>query len=157
MCGIKPCHAFTIATTDTQFCTILHLSGHRSLGDIGRSARGGGGLRQMNFNENLVNGSDTSQGVHRGRPYDGKEPESYLRPKSSRKKEIPAATILDWLSPTAKGPNEKEQQRLQRLEREFIDKLIVAYERALEDGLPPNTAIASMLEWVSRECPRLLP
>jgi len=50
-----------------------------------------------------------------------------------------------------------EQERLQRLEGERIDRLIEGYERAVEDGLPPNRAIASMLEWVSRECPRLIP
>ena len=85
--------------------------------------------------------------------------ESYLRPKpeNTRQKEKPASSTLDWLIPTAKQPNEREQERLQRLEREFVDRLIENYERAVEDGLPPNTAIASMLEWVSRECPRLLP
>ncbi|HWJ19822.1 MAG TPA: hypothetical protein VNR65_13955 [Geobacterales bacterium] len=113
----------------------------------------------MNFNENFVNGSDSSQGVHKGRLFDREDRESYFRPKSenARRNEKPASSTLDWVSPAAKEPNEREQERLQRLEREFVDRLIENYERAVEDGLPPNTAIASMLEWVSRECPRLLP
>jgi hypothetical protein len=107
----------------------------------------------MNFNENFVIGSTPLQGVQSA------EAESYLRPKSenARNKNKPASPTLDWVSLKAGASNEREQQRLQRLEREFVDRLIVAYERAVEDGLPPNTAIASMLEWVSRECPRLLP
>ena len=111
----------------------------------------------MNFNENFVNGSDPSQGVHRGRLFDSEEPQSYLRPKSENKKEKPASPTFGWESSTAKGPNEREQERLQRLEREFIDRLIEDYERVVQDGLSPNTALASMLEWVSRECPRLVP
>lgn len=113
----------------------------------------------MNFNENFVDGSDPSQGVHRGRSFDRKERESYPRPKSenARKKEKPELSTLDWVSSAAKEPKELEQERLQRLEREFIDRLIEDYERVVQEGLPPNTAIASMLEWVSRECPRLLP
>ena len=113
----------------------------------------------MNFNEIFVNGSDPSQGVHRGRPFDREEPEFHSRPKSenARKKEKPESSTLDWVRSTAKGPNEREQERLQRLEREFIDRLIEDYERVVQDGLSPNTAIASMLEWVSRECPRLVP
>ena len=53
--------------------------------------------------------------------------------------------------------SEREQERLQRLEREFIGRLIEEYERAVENGLPANRAIASLLEWASRECPRLHP
>ena len=108
----------------------------------------------MNFNENFVNGSDPSQGVTRVGPYDGAGQESYPRPKSEN---ALLKETLDWMSSMAKRSNEREQERLQGLEREFIDRIIEAYERAVEDGLPPNTAIASMLEWVSRECPRLLP
>jgi len=111
----------------------------------------------MNFNENFVNGSDSSQGVRSRRLFDSEE--SYLRPKSenARQKDKPASSTLDRVSSTAKGSNEREQERLQKLEREFIDRLIEDYERVVQDGLPPNTAIASMLEWVSRECPRLIP
>ncbi len=113
----------------------------------------------MNFTENFVNGSDSSQGVRRGRSFGSAEPESYLRPKPEnvRQKENPASSTLDSVRSKARGPNEREQEWLQRLEREFIDRLIEDYERVVEDGLPPNTAIASLLEWVSRECPRLLP
>jgi hypothetical protein len=111
----------------------------------------------MNFNENFINGSDPSQRVHRERLFDSEG--SYLRPNSenARQKEKPASSTLDRVSSTAKDPKESEQQRLQRLEREFIDRLIEDYERVVEDGLPPNAAIACMLEWASRECPRLVP
>ena len=111
----------------------------------------------MNFN--VVNGSDSSQGMHQGRSFTSEEEESYLCPKSenARQKEKPESSTLDWVSSAAKPPKEREQERLQRLEREFIDRLIEDYERVVQDGLSPNTAIASMLEWVSRECPRLLP
>ena len=113
----------------------------------------------MNFNENFVNGSNSSRGVRRGRSFDSAEPESYLRPKSenARQKEKPSSSTLNSVSSMARGPNEREQERLQSLEREFIERLIEDYERVVEDGLPPNTAIASLLKWVSRECPRLLP
>ncbi len=62
----------------------------------------------MNFNENFVDGSDPSQGVHRGRSFDRKERESYPRPKSenARKKEKPELSTLDWVSSTAKEPKE---------------------------------------------------
>ena len=49
------------------------------------------------------------------------------------------------------------RKQLEKLEREFIGRIIADYEQAVEDGLPPNLAIASLLEWISRECPRLLP
>lgn len=113
----------------------------------------------MNFNANFVNGSDPSQGMHRGRSFDRQEPASYPRPKSENvpQKEKPVLSTLDWAGLMAKGTNKREQQRLQTLEREFIDRFIENYERAVQDGLPPNTAIASLLEWVSRECPRLVP
>jgi len=113
----------------------------------------------MNFNENFVFGSNPSQGVQRGRLFDSEEPKSYLRPKSENtcQKEKQGSSTLDWESSMAKGPKEREQERLQRLETEFIDRLIEDYERVVQDGLSPNTAIASMLEWVSRECPRLVP
>lgn len=113
----------------------------------------------MNFNENLVNGSDFTQAAHGSRSFDGEGPELGLRLKSenARKKEKSVASTLDWVSSMARGANEPEQERLQRLETEFIDRLIEDYERVVQDGLPPHRAIASMLEWVSRECPRLLP
>ena len=54
--------------------------------------------------------------------------------------------------------NALEQERLQRLEGELIDRLIEGYERA-GGGRAPSAIglIASMLEWVSRECPRFIP
>ena len=55
------------------------------------------------------------------------------------------------------GSDEHEQERQQNLERELIDRVIEVYEDAVEKGLCPQRAIASMLEWASRECPRLLP
>ncbi len=110
----------------------------------------------MNFNENFVNGSDPSHGVRRGQSFESAEP---LRSKSENTRQIEkqVSSTLDWVSSMAKGANEREQERLQRLEREFIDRLIEDYERVVQDGLAPNSAIASMLEWVSRECPRLVP
>jgi hypothetical protein len=33
--------------------------------------------------------------------------------------------------------------------------LIAAFETAIDQGLPPQNAIATVLEWVSEECARL--
>lgn len=104
----------------------------------------------MNLNENSVNNFDFSQGV---RAIETElSSERYLRSKSEE------ALQKDWLGSTARlSLKELEQERLQRLERELIGRLIEEYERVVENGLPPHRAIASILEWASRECPRLLP
>ncbi len=111
----------------------------------------------MNLDENSVNGSDFSQRMRRLWSFDADlDSEPCLRVEEVYQKETPASAAADWVSSMASvASNEKE--RLQRLEREFIGRLIEEYERAVQNGLPANIAIASMLEWASRECPRLLP
>ena len=93
----------------------------------------------MNFNENFVNGSNSSRGVRRGRSFDSAEPESYLRPKSenARQKEKPSSSTLNSVSSMARGPNEREQERLQSLEREFIERLIEDYNAWWRTGFLP--------------------
>ena len=104
----------------------------------------------MNLDENSsVNSFDFSQGPH---SIEVDLSECYLCLKSEE------ALEKDWASSTARsGAKEPEKERLKRLERELIDHLIEEYERVVEDGLPPQRAIASLLEWASRECPRLVP
>ena len=38
---------------------------------------------------------------------------------------------------------------------ELKSALIAAFETAIDQGLPPQIAIATVLEWVSEECARL--
>ncbi len=38
---------------------------------------------------------------------------------------------------------------------ELKARVIVAYEQALRDGLPPSSALAAMLEWAAEECARV--
>ena len=38
---------------------------------------------------------------------------------------------------------------------ELKSALIAAFETAIDQGLPPQMAIATVLEWVSEECARL--
>jgi hypothetical protein len=104
----------------------------------------------MNLDENSVNNFDFSQGL---RSIEVElSSECYVCLKSGE------ALEKDWASSTvSSGVKEPEKERLKRLERELIDHLIEEYERVVEDGLPPQRAIASLLEWVSRECPRLVP
>jgi hypothetical protein len=104
----------------------------------------------MNLDENSVNSFDFSQGP---RSIEVElSSECYLCLKSEETLE------KDWASSTARlGVKEPEKERLKRLERELIDHLIEEYERVVEEGLPPQRAIASLLEWASRECPRPVP
>jgi hypothetical protein len=104
----------------------------------------------MNLDENSANRFDFSQGL---RSIEVElSSEGYLCLKSDE------ALEKDWASSTARsGAKEPEKERLKRLERELIDHLIEEYERVVEDGLPPQRAIVSLLEWASRECPRLVP
>jgi hypothetical protein len=104
----------------------------------------------MNLDENSANSFDFSQGL---RSIEVElSSEYYLCLKSDE------ALEKDWAGSTARlGVKEPEKERLTRLERELIDHLIEEYERVVEDGLPPQRAIASLLEWASRECPRLVP
>ncbi len=100
--------------------------------------------------KNSVNGFDFSPGVRSIEAELSSEP--YLRLKTGD------TAQRDWLGSTVRlSLKELEQERLQKLERELIGRLIEQYERVVEDGLPPHRAIASILEWTSRECPRLLP
>ena len=104
----------------------------------------------MNLDENSVNSFDFSQGLHSTEVELSSECYLCLRSEEALEK--------DWASSTARlDVKEPEKERLKRLERELIDHLIEEYERVVEDGLPPQTAIASLLEWASRECPRLVP
>jgi len=100
-------------------------------------------------------------GVHRVQCFDAELASGSclgLKPEEAPRKQTPASSSVDWACTTVRvGLNALEQERLQRLEGELIDRLIEGYERAVEDGLPPIRAIASMLEWVSRECPHLIP
>ncbi len=115
----------------------------------------------MNLNENFVTGSGCSQGGRGVRSFEAEvASEPYLRSKSedTAQKESEASSV-EWACTTISlDSNERlEQERLQKVERELIDRIIVAYEHALQNGLRPNRAIAGMLEWASLECPRLLP
>jgi hypothetical protein len=40
---------------------------------------------------------------------------------------------------------------------ELKSRLIASYERAVQNGLAPRSALAAMLEWVSEECARIRP
>lgn len=115
----------------------------------------------MNLDKNSGNGFDLSQGVHRVQCFDAELASKAclgLKSEEATRKETAVLSSVDWACSTVRlGMNALEQERLQRLEGELIDRLIEGYERAVEDGLPPHRAIASMLEWVSRECPRLTP
>ena len=104
----------------------------------------------MNLDENSANSFDFSQGL---RSIEAElSSECFLCLKSEE------ALEKDWANSTARlGIKEPEKERLKRLERELIDHLIEEYERVVEDGLPPQRAVASLLEWASRECPRLVP
>jgi hypothetical protein len=106
----------------------------------------------MNLDENSVNDFYSSQGL---RPIDGELATERCVPVKSREPLEEEASRLSSMATTVS--NKREQERLHRLERELVDRLIQEYERVVEKGLPPERAIASMLEWVSRECPRLLP
>jgi hypothetical protein len=104
----------------------------------------------MNLDENSANSFDFSQGPRSVEVELSSE--CYLCLKSEE------ALEKDWANSTAKlGMKEPEKERLKRLERELFDNLIEEYERVVEDGLPAQRAIASLLEWASRECPRLAP
>jgi hypothetical protein len=112
----------------------------------------------MNLDKNF----DISQGLQRVQCFDAElasEPCLGLKSEEAPRKGTPVSSSVDWACSTVRlGLNAAlEQERLQRLEGELIDRLIEGYEHAVEEGLPPNRAIASMLEWVSRECPRLVP
>ncbi len=70
-----------------------------------------------------------------------------------------AISLVDWacLATVVNEDERLEHERLQDVEKELVGRIIEEYEHALQNGLPPHRAIASILEWASRECPRLLP
>ena len=112
----------------------------------------------MNLDKNSGNGFDFSQGVQCFDDELASESCLGLKLEDALRKDRLTSPSVDWACSTViPGLDAMEQERLQKLEGELIDRLIEGYERAVEDGLPPNRAIASMLEWVSRECPRLIP
>ncbi len=115
----------------------------------------------MNLNEDSATGSSFYEGVRSMRPFDGEfAPGLCLRLNSEEnlQKEAPAAN-MDWgCEKISVNSSERlEQERLEKVERELIGRVIEAYECAVQNGLAPNRAIAGLLEWASLECPRLLP
>ncbi len=110
----------------------------------------------MNLDENSATGSS----FRSVRFFEGEfasEPCPRLKSETLQN-EAPASSV-DWACTTITldSNQQLEQERLQKVESELIGRVIEAYERALQNGLRPNRAIASMLEWASLECPRLLP
>ncbi len=81
-----------------------------------------------------------------------------LQPARSFDPQLAASglSIVDWAcSITTASAQEREQERLVKLERDFVGRLIEDYERTVANGLPATRALASLLEWASQECPRL--
>ncbi len=115
------------------------------------------GGRAINLDENSATGSS----FRSVRSFEGEfvsEPCPRLKSEETFQNEAQASSV-DWACTTITlDSNERlEHERLQKVESELIGRVIEAYERALQNGLRPNRAIASMLEWASLECPRLLP
>ncbi len=116
----------------------------------------------MILDENSVSHSDFSQAMQRGHAFAAElvsESCPPSRSKGSLQEETAASSMVDWVYATAgfTSTERLEQERLQNVEREFVDRIIEEYERAVQKGLVPARALASMLEWASRECPRLIP
>ncbi len=114
----------------------------------------------MNLDENSATGSSFSEQFRNLRTVDESVSEHCLHLRSQEPLQREAsASSLDWMCKTISlDSNERlEQERLEKVERELIGRVIEAYECAVQQGLVPNRAIASMLEWASMECPRLLP
>ena len=112
----------------------------------------------MNLDESSATGSGFFEGVRSVRSFDGEFASKSRLREETLQSEAPASSV-DWMCTTISlDPNEQlELERLEKVERELVGRVIEAYERALQNGLVPNRAIASVLEWASLECPRLLP
>ena len=115
----------------------------------------------MNLDENSATGSSFSDGARSVRSFDGEfasKPRLRLKSEETLQNETSASSVDRACTTISLDANERlEHERLEKVERELIGQVIEAYERALQNGLVPNRAIASVLEWASLECPRLLP
>ena len=150
------------AAVDAQIFTILPLSASESWGIYIFSRALGGRKKTMNLESTLIDSFDFAQDARRLGASDTKPFwERFLRSEldEAPDQETAASPAGGCVNSTAgvDARGRPERKRLEKLEREFIGRIIADYEHAVEDGLPPNLAIASLLEWISRECPRLLP
>jgi hypothetical protein len=105
----------------------------------------------MAYNDNAVRNNIREAGFSRENP--SPEAGQVPGPREPRAEKSPE----DLENSLGCSYSNAEEETLQQMGDEFIGRVIQEYERAVRRGLLPNKAIASVLEWASCECQRLLP